>query len=158
MRKLLLLVMIASAALFLAISVPARAASVGPSVTGIGTLGQFGDPTVRVSAIEMLGTAHGSLVLTYPDGTVVLATDTCLSVSGRTAYVTGQILAAYGPRAEPDNWSAGNYVIVAVVDNAGAGADLLNFSPGYAANPGCGPNSTVPIFPIVKGHFRVEDR
>lgn len=98
-------------------------------------------------------------MVTYPDGTAFAATDTCLFVSGTTAYVTGRIIPSGGPRKEPENWSPGSYVIVGVVDNGGAGPDLLNFSPGFAANPGCGPNlDAAPIFPIVKGHYLVNNR
>lgn len=161
MRKLFWLATLASAAAAaasLAMAVPARAASAGPHVVGTGTLGQFGDPTVRVNAIEAAGTARGSFAVTYPDGTAVAATDTCLFVSGTTAYVTGRIIVAHGPRAQSANMLPGNYVIVGVEDNGGAAPDLLNFSPGFSVNPGCGPNfAATPAFPIVKGHYRVDD-
>jgi len=161
MRKPLLLAALASAAVVaasLAITTPARAISFGPSVTGAGTLGQFGDPTVRVTAVEAATGLQGTFTVTYPDRTKVVATDTCLFVSGTTAYVTGRILLAGGPRVKAANLTRGNYVIVGVADNGGAGSDLLNFSSGFAVNPGCGPNfAATPVFPIVRGRFLVND-
>lgn len=159
MRKLPLFVTVVSAAVVtaaLAISTPAWA-SAGPSVSGTGTLGQFGDPTVQVSAIAVTPVVLGSFVVSYPDGTIFAATGTCVSVSGTTAYVTGRIIRASGPRIAPNDLSPGNYVIVGIVDNGHAAPDLLNFSPGFAVNPGCGPNpAATPVFPIVKGHYLVK--
>jgi hypothetical protein len=32
----------------------------------------------------------------------------------------------------------------------------MNFSPGFAGNPGCGPNgAAVPVFPITAGNYHV---
>lgn len=162
MRKLLVLAALASAAavaVSLVVSTPARALPFGPSVVGIGTLGQFGDPTVRVAAVDAgTGRPEGGFTVTYPDRTRVMATDTCLFVSGTTAYVTGRIILASGPRVDPANMTPGNYMIIGVADNRGAGSDLLNFSPGFTADPGCGPNfAATPVFPIVRGRFLVND-
>jgi hypothetical protein len=160
MRKLSLLVAVVLAAVVavaLAISTPALA-SAGPSVSGTGTIGLFGDPTVRVSAIRVKPVVLGSFVIFYPDGTILAATGTCLFVSGTTAYVTGQITRASGPRIAPDNFSPGNYVILGIADNGHAGPDQLNFSPGFAVDPGCGPSpAAIPNLPIVKGHFLVKE-
>lgn len=160
MRKLPLFVTVVSLAVMavaVAITTPAWA-SAGPSVSGTGTLGQFGDPTVRVSAIAVTPVVLGSFVVTYPDGTAFAATGECVFVSGTTAYVTGRISRASGPRVVPDNFFLGNYVIIGIVDNGRAGPDLLNFSPGLAVNPGCGPNpAATPVFPIVKGNYLVKE-
>ncbi|HZR51176.1 MAG TPA: hypothetical protein VFB06_16875 [Streptosporangiaceae bacterium] len=159
MRKLLLLAALASAAVVavsLVVSTPARAISFGPSATGAGTLGQFGDPTVRVTAVATAAGLQGGFTVTYPDRTKFVATDTCLFVNGTTAYVTGRIILASGPRIKPASLTRGNYVIIGVADNGGAGPDLLNFSSGFTANPGCGPNfAATPVFPIVRGRFLV---
>lgn len=157
MRRLLLLVTIASAAVTLIISTPAWATSTGANVSGIGTLGQFGDPTVRVGALETTDGVLGSFQVTYPDNTIVDGTASCLFVSGNTAYLTGRISAARGPRETPNGWFPGSYIIIGVADNGGAGPDLLNFSPGFASNPGCGPNfAATPAYPIVSGHYVVK--
>lgn len=128
-------------------------------VTGTGTLGQFGNPTAHVNAIQTAAGLKGGFTITYPDGTYAAGSATCLSVSGNTAYITSQIIRSAGPRQQANNWFPGGYLIIGVQDNGQpgtAGPDLLNFSPGFAANPGCGPNgAAAPVFPIVTGNYRV---
>ncbi|HLK02767.1 MAG TPA: hypothetical protein VKU39_23050 [Streptosporangiaceae bacterium] len=154
MRKLLVILLTALAAVTLLVT-PVWASSSGPTVIGTGTLGAFGDPTVRVFAYELPAGAQGSFFLAYPDKTTVLGNATCLSVTGTTAYLTARITTATGPRAQANGWSVGNYMIIGIQDNSGT-PDLLNFSPGFTANPGCGPNfAATPVFPIVTGSFRV---
>ena len=161
MRKLLVIVTLAWTAFAVALAVPASAAPVSPAASGqlldgSGTLGQFGDPTVVAHALASKSQTQGGFVITYPDGTYVAGSSACLSVSGTTAYLTGRIILSHGARVQADNWSAGNYVVIGVQDDGGAGPDLLNFSPGFATNPGCGPNgAATPAFPIAKGNFRV---
>ena len=103
----------------------------------------------------------GSFTITYPDGTSVAGNVTCLAVTGNTAYVTGKITESSGPRSVPNNWPVGNFLIVGVQDNGEpgtSGPDKLNFSPGFATDPGCGPNSAaVPVLNIVKGNYKVSD-
>jgi hypothetical protein len=188
MRKLLFIATLASALIAVALAVPAsatptsatpssaarssaaraiaaratatRATAVsGELLSGSGTLGQFGDPTVVAHALAAKGETDGGFVITYPDGTYVGGSPVCLRVSGNTAYLTGRIILSYGPRVHVDNWSAGNYVVIGVQDNGKSSAaqpDLLNFSPGYATNPGCGPSTAAtPVFGIIKGDYRV---
>ena len=130
-------------------------------VTGTGTLGQFSNPTARVDAIQTKAGVRGSFTITYPDHTFATANDTCLYVSGNTAYVTGRITRSGGPRyVTPLNWLPGNYIVIGIQDNGNPGTvpDQLNFSPGFATDPGCGPNSAAtPDFPIVSGNYRVTD-
>jgi hypothetical protein len=149
----------ASAAGVLASATPAHAAPHHAQLTGTGTLGQFGDPTAHVNAIQTATGLKGGFTIAYPDGTFVAGSATCLSVSENTAFVTGQITSSAGPRAEPENWSAGSYLVIGVRDNGQpgtAGPSLLNFSPGFAADPGCGPNgAATPVFPITAGNYRV---
>jgi len=68
-------------------------------------------------------------------------------------------LRSCGARSKGNNWSVGSYLIVGVQDNGQpgtAGPDQLNFSPGFSADPGCGPNLTAdPVFSIVAGNYRV---
>jgi hypothetical protein len=56
-------------------------------------------------------------------------------------------------------WFPGSYIVIGVQDNGEpgtAGPDQLNFSPGFATDPGCGPNAAAaPVFPIVTGNYRV---
>lgn len=154
MRKLLVILLTALTAVALGVT-PALASSSGPLVIGTGTLGAFGDPTVRVFAFEPAAGAQGTFFLSYPDKTTVLGNATCVSVTGTTAYLTARITTASGPRVPANGWSVGRYIVIGVQDNSGA-PDLLNFSPGLAANPGCGPNfAATPVFPIVTGSFRV---
>lgn len=154
MRKLLVILLTALAAVTLGVT-SASASSGGPTVIGTGTLGAFGDPTVRTFAFETSAGAQGSFLLVYPDRTTVLGNATCVFVSGTTAYLTARITTANGPRAQANGWAVGRYIIIGVQDNIGT-PDLLNFSPGFAANPGCGPNfAAIPVFPIVTGSFRV---
>jgi hypothetical protein len=159
MRKLLLIV-----ALALAIGTAAPAASAWASpghdqVTGTGTLGQFGDPTAHVNAIQTRAGLNGAFTIAYPDGTVVTGSVTCLIVGGATAYVTGQIASASGPRQSANSWFPGSYIVIGVQDKGQRRTgepDQLNFSPGFATDPGCGPNgAATPVFPIVTGNYRV---
>ena len=160
MRKLLFVVIIASAAGIVALTTPARAAaSHHDQVTGTGTLGQFGDPTAHVNAIQTAAGLKGGFTIAYPDGTLVVGSATCLFESGTTAFVTGLITSSGGPREQPENWSAGSYLVIGIEDHGRpgtAGPSLLNFSPGFAADPGCGPNdAATPVFPITAGNYRV---
>jgi hypothetical protein len=125
---------------------------------GSGTLGVFGDPTVRVNVFQLETTDIGESLITYPDGTFVLARATCLFVAGETAYITSQITFSQGPTAKPENFLPGNWVVIGIqADQPGSpGRDLLNFSPGLVGNPGCGPNVfATPVFPVVRGDFHV---
>jgi hypothetical protein len=159
MRKLLLVVTIALAASILALATPAWAAPHHDQVTGTGTLGQFGDPTAHVNAIQTAAGLKGGFTIAYPDGTFVVGSATCLFESGNTAFVTGQITSSTGPREQPENWFAGSYLVIGIVDDSRPGTaapSLLNFSPGFATDPGCGPNeAATPVFPITAGNYRV---
>ncbi|HEX6523669.1 MAG TPA: hypothetical protein VF070_27265 [Streptosporangiaceae bacterium] len=168
MRKLLFIVTLASALFAAALATPASAAPAsgahasataavsGKLLAGSGTLGQFGDPTVLAHALSSASGIQGGFVITYPDGTYVAGSPACLFVSGNTAYLTGRIILSHGVRVQADNWSAGNYVVIGVQDNGAQVPDLLNFSPGFTSNPGCGPNgAATPGFPIARGNYRV---
>ena len=167
MRKLLFVVTLAWALIAVALAVPAsatprtipRAASSWELADGSGTLGQFGNPTVVIRSLGTATGTQGGFVITYPDGTYVAGSPTCLVVIGKAAYLTGRIILSHGARQQADNWLSGNYVVIGVQDNSKsspAQPDLLNFSPGYASDPGCGPSTgTIPVFPITRGHFRV---
>jgi len=159
MRKLLFLLTLAVA---LGAVAPAVAASASPKhdrVTGTGTLGQFGDPTVHVNAIQTAAGLKGGFTIAYPDGTFAAGLATCLLVAGNTAYITSRIISSLGPRQQAENWFSGGYIVIGVQDNGRAGTagpDLLNFSPGFATDPGCGPNgAATPVFPIIRGNYRV---
>lgn len=174
MRKWLVIATLAWATVAVALAVPASAVPGTPAsasivrapaavsgrlVDGSGTLGQFGDPTVVAHALATKSGIQGGFVITYPDGTYVAGSAVCLLVSGNTAYLTGRIILSHGPRVQADNWSAGNHVVIGVQDNGKSSAaqpDLLNFSPGYSSDPGCGPSTgATPVFPIVRGNYRV---
>jgi hypothetical protein len=159
MRKMLLVVTITWAAGVLALATPAWAASHHDQVTGTGTLAQFGDPTAHVNAIQTEAGLRGGFTIAYPDGTFVAGSATCLFESGNTAFVTGQITSSGGARVQAENWSAGSYLVIDIKDNGQpgtAGPSLLNFSPGFATDPGCGPNAAAtPAFPITAGNYRV---
>jgi hypothetical protein len=159
MRKLLLVITMVWAASVLALATPAWAAPRHDQVTGTGTLGQFGDPTAHVNAIRTAAGLKGGFTIAYPDGTFVAGSATCLFESGNTAFITGRITSSGGPREQPENWSAGSYLVIGIKDNGRpgtAGPSLLNFSPGFAADPGCGPNeAATPVFPITAGNYRV---
>jgi hypothetical protein len=128
-------------------------------VFGYGSLGQFGNPSVQMAAARTFGGSAGEFVISYPDRSVAFGAATCLFVTGHTAYLTGRILGATGPRRQASNWVVGNYIVIGVVDTGepvSVSPDLLNFSPGLAANPGCGPNAAAtPVFPITRGNFLV---
>jgi hypothetical protein len=160
MHKLLLLLTLALAA---AAAGPAVSASASPShhdqVTGTGTLGQFGDPTAHVNAIQTAAGLKGEFTIAYPDGTFASGPATCLAIAGTTAYVTALITSSGGPRQQANNWLLGSFLVIGVQDNGEpgtSGPDQLNFSPGFATDPGCGPNAAAtPEFPITEGNYRV---
>jgi hypothetical protein len=157
MRRLLFLVMLIVAIGAVAPSASASASSDIDGVTGVGTLGQLGDPTVRVSAVQIGSAAIGRFQIRYPDRTFATGRATCLFVAGNTAYLTGRIIRSGGPRSQVENWLHGSYIVIGVQDNGRPGTaapDELNFSPGFATNPGCGPNAAAtPGFPIVRGNY-----
>jgi hypothetical protein len=159
MRKLLIVGALALAFVVLAPPVAGQAAPNHDQATGTGALGQFGDPTAHVNAVDTPSGVKGSVTIEYPDGTTLTGTDTCLFVNGNTAYVTARITEASGPRQEPNGWFPGSFVVVGVQDNGEpgtAGPDRVNFSPGFATDPGCGPNgAAVPVFDIVSGNYKV---
>ena len=160
MRRLLLLLTVALAAVAVG---PAVSASASPDhlgqVTGTGTLGQFGDPTAHVNAVQTSAGLKGEFTIAYPDGTFAAGPATCLAIAGTAAYVTAQITSSGGPRQQANNWLPGSFLVIGVQDNGEpgtAGPDRLNFSPGFAADPGCGPNTAAtPAFPITAGNYRV---
>src|SRR5215467_3603440 len=104
MRRLLLLLTLALAA---AAAGPAVSASASPGhdqVTGTGTLGQFGDPTAHVNAIQTAAGLKGEFTIVYPDGSFAAGPATCLAIAGTTAYVTAQITSAGGPLQQANRW------------------------------------------------------
>src|SRR5260370_31422849 len=120
MRKLLFILAVA-----LAIGVLAPAGSVWASpgqdqLTGTGTLGQFGDPTAHVNAIQTAAGLRGGFTIAYPDGTFAVGSATCLFVSGNTAYVTSQITDSGGPRQQTNSWFAGGVILIGVQDHGEA--------------------------------------
>ncbi len=159
MRRLLFLLILAVTIGAVAPAIPASASSGPDRVTGFGMLGQFGDPTALVSVVGSGTAAAGGFAIFYPDRTLVSGRATCLFVAGRTAYLTGRITWSGGPRKQPDNWLLGRYIVIGIKDNGQPGPaspDMLNFTTGFAANPGCGPNAAaVPVFPIVAGNYVV---
>jgi hypothetical protein len=164
MRRLLFLLTVtlalAAAAAGWAVSASASSGH-HDQVTGTGTLGQFGDPTAHVNAIQTAAGLSGGFTITYPDGTFAAGPATCLAITGTAAYVTAQITSSGGPRQQANNWLPGDFLVIGVQDNGQpgtAGPDRLNFSPGFAADPGCGPNgAAAPVFAITAGNFRVFD-
>jgi hypothetical protein len=159
MRRLLFVLMLIVIIATVGPAVSASASTGGAGVTGTGMLGQFGDPLVQVSASQAGSTGAGEFTIAYPDRSFVAGRVTCLFVAGNTAYLTGQITRSGGPRQQPENWLPGRYIVIGIQDNSPprtAGPDNLNFSPGFADNPGCGPNiAAVPVFPIVWGNYVV---
>jgi hypothetical protein len=134
----------------------------GDQLTGLGTLGDFGNPTAYLAAVGTRWGAPGAFTITYPDGTYAIGASTCLVVDGKVAYLTGKIALSGGPRRATNAWNRGSYLVVGVEDNGNGGAtespDRLNFSPGTATDPGCGPNGmATPDFKIVRGNYRVVD-
>ena len=161
MRKLLLT---AAATVAVLASMPATGAQAAvktiESVIGVGTLGQHGDPTAYLAAAGNQRGQLGAFTITYPDGTYATGTSDCLVVDGKTAYLTGKIVLSGGPRRDTNSWQRGKYMVIGVQDNGDGTvvADKLNFSPGTAGHPGCGPNSVAqPDFFIVKGNYWVTD-
>src|SRR5260221_167767 len=117
MRKLLIIVTLALA---VGAAAPAASAWASPGhdqATGTGTLGQFGDPTAHVNAIQTPAGLKGGFTITYPDGTFAAGSDTCLFVGGTTAYVTGRITSSGGPRQQANNWFPGSYIVTGVQNN-----------------------------------------
>jgi hypothetical protein len=158
MRKFIVIGAISAAFLIAAPATYALAAPSHDQIVGTGALGQFGSPTVHVNANQTQSGPKGSFTITYPDGTAVQGKVTCIFVNKKVGYVTGKITESSGPRSTPNNWAPGNFVVVGVQDNGQSGPDDLNFSPGFAADPGCGPNGdAVPLFAIVSGDYRVTD-
>ena len=139
--------------------VAGQAAPNHDQATGTGALGQFGNPTAHVNAIDTPSGVKGSVSIEYPDGTTLTGTVSCLSVNANTAYVTSRITDAGGPRQAANGWFPGSFLVVGVQDNGEpgtAGPDRMNFSRGFATDPGCGPNGdAVPVFPIVSGNYQV---
>jgi hypothetical protein len=161
MRKLFV---IAATAMAFFLAIPAGTGHAAPGhdrVSGTGALGQFGDPTVDLSAVDTSDGFKGGFTIVYPDGTAVGGTVSCLSVQGNLGYLTGTILRAAGPRQAANNWLRGNHVVIGLQDNGAPGAgdpDLLNFSPGFAQDPGCGPNpAATPTVEVVTGDYRIVD-
>jgi hypothetical protein len=142
-----------------AVVVPVSASYADPShnqVTGDGTLGQFGDPTAHVNAIQNKSGLKGSFTITYPDGTFASGDPTCLAGTGGVAYVTGKITSSAGPRRDALAWQPGNYLVIGVKATGTAEPDRLNFSAGFAADPGCGPNGAAsPDFAVVDGRYKI---
>jgi hypothetical protein len=119
----------------------------------------LGDPTAHINAIETAAGLKGRFTITYPDGTFVVGSVTCLFVSGSTAYVTSQIASSGGPRQQTLDWFPGSYIVIGVHGGTSlgtAGPDLLNFSPGFATDPGCGPKAAaMPVFPVTTGDYKI---
>jgi hypothetical protein len=161
MRKLLVIVTLAMAVAAVAPAASAWASPGHGQATGTGTLTQFGAPTAHVNAVQTRAGLKGGFTISYPDGTFASGRVTCLFVAGNVAYVTSQITSSSGPRQQVNGWFPGSYIVIGVQDNGQpgtAGPDLLNFSPGFAADPGCGPNgAATPVFPIAMGNYRVFD-
>jgi hypothetical protein len=159
MRKFLTVAAVAVTLLLLAPAQAGHAAVTGGRVAGIGTLGELGEPTAYLAALQTRYGATGAFTITYPDGTYAAGTVTCLVVSGTVAYVTGRIALSGGPRRAAHSWLRGSYLFVGVQDNGTHGTpdhDRLNFSPGFATNPGCGPDASAsPDFFVVRGDYRV---
>lgn len=160
MRKLLLVAIVSATALAAVPAVSAFAASSHDQLVGSGTLTGFGNPTTEVSANEVKSGLKGSFTITYPDGTAVSGTPTCLAVQGNGGYFIGKIDTSAGPRVDSNNWHPGDFVVIRVVDNGNPGQgspDRLNFSPGYATSPQCAPNVGTDLIPISDGNFHVTD-
>jgi hypothetical protein len=154
MRRLPIIAGATLTCLLLAPVLPGNAEPSHDQAVGNGTIADFGNPTVHVNANDNNSGVKGGFTITYPDGTSVKGRATCLSVAANTAYLTGLVTKASGPRRL---WDADDFIVIGVQDNA-AGPDLLNFSPGFDADPGCGPNgAAIPTIPIVEGDYRVTD-
>jgi hypothetical protein len=162
MRRLLLVAALAATLLVAAPATVGQAATGSDQVLGLGTLGQFGTPTAILGAVRGQRGSLGGFTITYPDGTYAVGTVTCLDVTANVAYLTGRIAWSGGPRKETNKWFPGSHLIIGVEDNGNGGAgetpDRMNFSPGLATDPGCGPNLVArPDFVIVRGNYRVVD-
>jgi hypothetical protein len=161
MRKPLVIATLALTLSFLAPPAPGLADPKSDQVNGTGTAGLFGAPQLHVNAKQHKDGVKGKFTIQYPDGTTVAGRVTCLVVAGNAAHITGVITESGGPRQVPNNWLPGNFLAAGVVDEGQPGTegpDLLNFSPGFNANPGCGPNpAAIPTVPIVAGNYRVVD-
>jgi hypothetical protein len=154
-------VVVAALTLGISVAIPAtasQAAAGNNQVTGTAALGQFGNPTAHVNAIQTPAGLKGSFHIEYADTTSVAGKPKCLVVSGDVAYVIATITAASGPRAAGNAWQPGNFLVIGVKDGGepGTAGDLLNFSPGFASAPACAPNgAATPVFPIVEGNYKV---
>src|SRR5436305_10045630 len=132
-RKLLLVAIVSAAALAAVPTVSAFAASSHDQLTGSGVLADFGNPTAQVSANQTKAGLKGSFTITYPDGTAVSGTPTCLALNGNGAYFIGKIVESTGPRQNSNNWHPGGFLVIRVIDNGNPGTgtgtpDRLNFS------------------------------
>jgi hypothetical protein len=158
MRRFPLLIAV-TLTIIVAAPIASAAAASHDKAVGTGTIAGFGDPTVDLSANQNKPGLRGSFTITYPDGTLVTGKPTCLVlVGGNTAYVTGRITQASGARQVRNNWFPDGFLIIGVLDNGTSGTDKLNFSPGFASDPGCGPNSAAtPNLALSAGDFTVSD-
>jgi hypothetical protein len=156
-----LIAILAGLALIVGPTASAATAPAHDQANGTAALGQFGDPRAHVNAVARPDGVSGTFEITYPDETFVAGDVVCVQASADIAYVTGQITESGGPRQIANNWQPGNCIVIGVLVKGEPGVragDPLNFSPGFAAHPGCGPNgAATPVFPIVSGNYQVVD-
>jgi hypothetical protein len=161
MRRTPVISAASAAIVLLAPAAPSQAAPTFDKINGTAVLGQFGNPTAHVNAVQTPAGLTGGFTITYPDGTSVAGTNRCLVVTGDTAYVTATITRATGPRQAANNWNPGGYIVLGMRDTGEpgtAGPDKLNFSPGFTNDPGCGFNwAAYPVIDIVRGNYQVAD-
>ncbi len=112
MRKALFVAAVAAA---LSVAAPAAAhaagtdtTSRGDQLTGLGTLGDFGNPTAYLAAVGTKWGAPGAFTITYPDGTYAIGASTCLVVAGKVAYITGKVALSGGPPRAANGWNKGS--------------------------------------------------
>jgi hypothetical protein len=148
-------------ALFVAAVAAALSAVVPATASQAATAESPATPAGSASASASVSATpgDGAFTITYPDGTYLIGRSTCLVVDGNIAYLTGRIDLSGGTRRVANAWGKGNYLVVGVEDNGNGRAqetpDRLNFSPGTATDPGCGPNAVAtPDFVIVRGNHR----
>jgi hypothetical protein len=72
-----------------------------------GPSASFGSPTAYLAAIGNQRGQLGAFTITYPDGTYVIGTSSCLAIDGTTAYVTGKVALSAVRAATPTTGSAG---------------------------------------------------
>jgi hypothetical protein len=156
-RRIMMLLVAALMTMTMALSAGAALADNGDLAAGSGTLGQFGNPQVNVSAKETTKGYQGQFNIQYPNGTYVKGHVTCLFVDNNVAYIIGQIDKTEGSTL----WTGGQYIVIGIQDNGDpetSPPDLLNFSPGFNEEPACGPNGAAsPVIPIVEGNYVVKD-